>query len=152
MYICVTHVDSVTKISCELAPMAHGPSFPDIKGFKIEFANQHEWPTDVPKFYGKCDDDADLDVSGFLNTLTEEEYYQEREKDSHIKAMHVREERNSLLRIHVDSLNPLRWSKMTPEEQEKWHDYRQQLLDVPTIEGFPWDFEWPKIPRNEDLT
>ena len=69
MYICVTHVDSVTKIAANKAPMKNGPSFPDIKGLVIEWADESNWPTNAPKFFGTCDDDADVSVDGVVQVF-----------------------------------------------------------------------------------
>lgn len=74
MHICVTHVDVSTGIPCNIAPMSQGPSFPLVKGLYIEWANQSQWPTDYPLFYGVCDDDADTSLQGVVKTLTETEY------------------------------------------------------------------------------
>jgi hypothetical protein len=78
MYICVTHVDNLTKIPCYERPMRNGPSFPNLKGLKIEWSDESNWPLlhpDLfPKFYGTCDDDADTDIMGVIQILTKEEY------------------------------------------------------------------------------
>jgi hypothetical protein len=74
MYICVTHVDARTGIPCNVAPMSHGPAFPAIKGLRVEWANQSQWPTDFPLFYGTCDDDADTTVPGVVRALTQAEH------------------------------------------------------------------------------
>lgn len=83
MYICVTEVDAVTKIPCTAEPQRTGPSMPDIKGLRIEWANQSTWPIELaqdgtylraPLYYGSCDDDADTAIAGVLQVLTEEEF------------------------------------------------------------------------------
>jgi hypothetical protein len=82
-YICLTHVDAETKVVCTQEPMRTGPSFPEIKGLQIQWANQSTWPvpcnqdgsySQAPKFYGVCDDDADLNVAGFISTHEEFEF------------------------------------------------------------------------------
>jgi hypothetical protein len=82
-YICVTEVDAVTKIPCTVEPQRTGPSFPDVKGLEYKWANQSTWPVELasdgtylraPLYYGTCDDDANLNVAGFLEVLSEEEY------------------------------------------------------------------------------
>lgn len=57
----------------------------------------------------------------------------------------VRLIRDHRLVTEVDPIvsNPLRWQSMTSEEQQKWSDYRQALLDVPQQDGFPHDVQWP---------
>ena len=74
MYICVTHVDARTGIPCNVAPMSHGPSFPAVQGLRVEWANQSQWPTDYPLFYGTCDDNADMSIPGVVRALTEAEH------------------------------------------------------------------------------
>ena len=77
-YICVTHVDQQTGIPGFKAPMFNGPKFPDIKGLSIVWADESRWPIihpdDYPKFYGTCDDDADLDIPGFISEMSKEAY------------------------------------------------------------------------------
>lgn len=146
MYICVTHVDAVTKISCETAPMAHGPAYPDVKGLSIDFANSTEWPTPNPKFYGTCDDDADTSLDGIVKVLTHEEYLQARSSEDSAKANHERHQRNQKLWSQIDAMSPIRWELLTEEQKEQMRVYRQELLDVPQQAGFPWEIVWPKYP------
>lgn len=146
MYICVTHVDSVTGIPCTDAPMAHGPAFPNIKGFRYEWANQTEWPTDRPLFFGPCDDDADINIPGVIKTLTEQQYLSMRQTETDCKIIQMRNERDYRLRADVDSLNPMRWEMLSENEKDAWRIYRQDLLDVPQQENFPWAVTWPNKP------
>ena len=83
MYICVTEIDKETKILCTIEPQKTGPSMPEIKGLKHEWNDNSTWPVELssdgtylraPKYYGTCDDDADVTVSGVLQVLTEDEY------------------------------------------------------------------------------
>ena len=83
MYICITEVDAVTKIVCTAEPQRTGPSMPAVKGLKIIWQDKSTWPvsTDAtgtylraPKYYGTCDDDADTNIAGVLQVLTEQEY------------------------------------------------------------------------------
>lgn len=74
MYICVTHVDHVSRIPCTERPMFSGPDFPSVKGLNIEWWDESYWPTDFPKFYGTCDDDAEVNISGVLEILDENRY------------------------------------------------------------------------------
>ena len=59
----------------------------------------------------------------------------------------AREERNSLLRSDVDTINPMRWENLTDSEKEAWRTYRQALLDVPAQTNFPWEITWPGKPE-----
>jgi hypothetical protein len=83
MYICVTEVDAITKIPCTVEPQRTGPSMPEIKGLQIFWSNSSTWPVELnengtylraPKYYGTCDDDADTNIVGVLQILTQEEY------------------------------------------------------------------------------
>ena len=83
MYICVTEVDAVTKIPCTVEPQRTGPSMPAVKGFQYKWQNSSTYPVELasdgtylraPKYYGTCDDDADTNIAGVLQVLTEEEY------------------------------------------------------------------------------
>lgn len=84
-YICVTEVDASTKILCTVEPQRTGPSMPEIKGLTVLWADQSTWPVEIaqngsylraPKYYGTCDDDADLTVSGVLEVLSETDWNQ----------------------------------------------------------------------------
>lgn len=74
MFIRVTQVDNISKIPCNIAPMSEGPAFPDVKGLVIKWGNESQWPTNYPLYYGECDDDADVTISGVIKTLTKDEY------------------------------------------------------------------------------
>ena len=83
MYICVTEVDSKTKIPCTVAPQQNGPSMPALKGLIIIWQNKSTWPVELasdgtylsaPKYYGTCDDDADTTVAGVLEIMTEADW------------------------------------------------------------------------------
>jgi hypothetical protein len=83
MFICVTEVDHNTRIPCTVEPQRTGPSMPAIKGLKIVWQDKSTWPVELasdgtylraPKYYGTCDADADLNIAGVLQVLTETEY------------------------------------------------------------------------------
>lgn len=85
MYICVTEVDSKTKIPCTVEPQKNGPSMPKIKGWQFKWSNESTWPVELaqdgtylraPLYYGTCDEDADTSIAGVLEVLTEVEYNQ----------------------------------------------------------------------------
>ena len=85
MYICVTEVDSKTKIPCTVEPQRTGPSMPEVNGFKFEWNNSSNFPVELlsngtylraPLYYGTCDDDADTSIAGVLEVLTEAEFNQ----------------------------------------------------------------------------
>ena len=87
MYICVTEVDAVTKIVCTDEPQRTGPSMPAVKGLNIIWQDKSTWPVSTdstgkylraPKYYGTCDADADLNIAGVLEVLTETEWNERR--------------------------------------------------------------------------
>ena len=75
-YICVTHVDSRTGVPGHRAPMRNGPKFPEVKGFTHEWHDESNWPLthpdQYPRFYGTCDDDADLDIDGVMFVFSDQ--------------------------------------------------------------------------------
>jgi len=73
-----TYVDAQTNICVNKAPARNGPKFPEIKGLQFVFAAERNYPTDVPEFFGVCDDDADLEIDGCFGELTEAEFIAER--------------------------------------------------------------------------
>jgi hypothetical protein len=90
MYIKLTDIDASTKILCTEEPMRTGPTLPDIKGFQFNFANESIYPIDTnsegtyletPLYYGICDDDADISLTGVMAVLTEEQYNSEKETE-----------------------------------------------------------------------
>ena len=87
MHIVVTEVDAVTKIVCTAEPQRTGPSMPAVKGLKIIWQDKSTWPVSTdstgkylraPKYYGTCDADADLNIAGVLEVLTETEWNERR--------------------------------------------------------------------------
>lgn len=61
----------------------------------------------------------------------------------------VRKERDSILKNVVDpvGLNALRWNALPQETKDAWMQYRQELLDLPQQEGFPFEVVWPVKPE-----
>ena len=61
-------------------------------------------------------------------------------------AVDIRADRNARL-LEVDSIagNALRWSELTPASQDKWSQYRIDLLAVPQQSGFPNNITWPTL-------
>tara|TARA_R110000868_G_scaffold117574_2_gene312072 strand:+ start:2559 stop:2984 length:426 start_codon:yes stop_codon:yes gene_type:complete len=87
MHIVVTEVDAVTKIPCTVEPQRTGPSMPNVKGLQIIWQDKSTWPVSTdstgtylraPKYYGTCDADADLNIAGVLEVLSETEWNERR--------------------------------------------------------------------------
>lgn len=83
MHIVVTEVDHNTRIPCTVEPQRTGPSMPAVKGLRIIWQDKSTWPVSTdpagiylraPKYYGTCDADADLNIAGVLEVLTETEW------------------------------------------------------------------------------
>jgi hypothetical protein len=57
------------------------------------------------------------------------------------KEAEVRQQRNALL-------SACDWTQLpdSPADHETWATYRQELRDVTSQPGFPWDVVWPEAP------
>ena len=75
-YIQYTYVDAVTGISIAAQPAAGGPVNPDVKGLQFVWARESAYPTNVPEFFGTCDDNADLFVDGVVKAISESKFGQ----------------------------------------------------------------------------
>ena len=62
----------------------------------------------------------------------------------------VRMQRDFILVSEVDPIitNILRWEELDTTGQNKWRQYRQELLDVPDQEEFPNGIVWPQNPMS----
>jgi hypothetical protein len=66
------------------------------------------------------------------------------EANTIIKARNVREDR-------AQALSQCDWTQvpdapLTAEQKAAWAAYRQELRDLTTQEGFPWNVTWPTKP------
>jgi len=77
-YIAVTYVDKKTGVPGFKEPMKRGPVHPNVKGLNIEWWDASRWPIDhpddYPRFYGTCDDDADLDIPGVVHVFEDNDH------------------------------------------------------------------------------
>lgn len=106
----------------------------------------------IPFTLDKSDVGSDIDVIQLYNDITSsgnvDPYIPPTEEELLERAkLETRFQRNILLETEVDPIvsNPLRWQSMSSEEQQRWADYRQALLDVPQQDGFPHEIEWPTL-------
>lgn len=136
-----TYVDSVTQISVATEPSKHGPHFPKIKGLQFSFARESLYPTMIPQFIGTCDDDADLSIDGFMQELTDDELQKERGFETEFQAQRIRAQRNAML-ASCD------WTQLddSPVDKTPWATYRQELRNITSQPGFPWEIQWPVKP------
>jgi hypothetical protein len=118
MHICVTEVDAATKVPCTVEPQHTGPSMPAIKGLQVHWWDESTWPVAMdsggiylraPKYYGTCDDDADTNVAGVLEVLTEADYTQRKRAE-----FYARQPYASWV---FDEVN-LQWNPPTPMPQD----------------------------------
>lgn len=84
-YIKFTYVDAQTNVCVNKAPTKNGPKFPEIKGLHFVFAAERKYPTDVPEFFGTCDDDADLGIDGCFGEITEAEFTADRQLEINVR-------------------------------------------------------------------
>jgi hypothetical protein len=80
-FVKYTYVDAQTNVCVNKAPARNGPKEPEIKGLQYMFAAERKYPTDVPEFFGICDDDADLSIDGCFGEITEAEFIAERQTE-----------------------------------------------------------------------
>jgi hypothetical protein len=128
---------------------------PDIKGIIVGFSNEEWkplWDTkEYPVLFCFCDDDADVNVDTVIEVLTDEKYHEEslargvRLKNIQLESDEVRKQRNYLLETQVDPIGPAWWDAMDNEQKDKLKKYRQDLLNIPQQEGFPFEVVWPKL-------
>lgn len=140
MKIKFTYVDSVTQVSVDKEPSRHGPHFPKIKGLRYLFALERKYPTMVPEFIGECDDDAEL-IDGFIKVIDDAEFAFEQQAEIDAQTHRVKTDRN--LRLQASD-----WTQVAdaPVNKAAWVVYRQDLRDLPSQEGFPWNVTWPTKP------
>lgn len=93
-YIVLTEVDAKTKALCTSAPMSTGPTIPQIKGLVLDWADKSTWPVPLhksgayvraPKYYATCDDDANLNVVGVLEELTQAEWMTRKHDEFYVR-------------------------------------------------------------------
>lgn len=90
-------------------------------------------------------------VNGVVVPLTAEEEIQLAEEWAAENAKapeYAREHRNNLLSSEVDPIvsNALRWNDMTDAKRTEWTNYRQALLDIEDLDGYPDNITWPTKP------
>lgn len=114
MYICVTHVDARTGVPMNKEPMRNGPKFPDVKGFQAEWWDESNWPLQHPdqvaRFYGTCDDDADVDIPGVIRVFEDNETATAQEQYEALKAIEMKRRLPSIvsarqLRLALNDMN-----------------------------------------------
>jgi len=92
-------------------------------------------------------------VDGVRINLTDAEELELSEDNSRWEAEfpeRARKKRDEILSSDVDPIvsNALRWNSMTEAKRTEWTNYRQALLDIEDLEGYPNYLEivWPTKP------
>jgi len=64
------------------------------------------------------------------------------------RAFDMRNMRDVIFRETIDRISPVRWESMSSETKESWVSYREDLLNITTQDGFPFDVIWPTQPTS----
>ena len=89
----------------------------------------------ITKYRVNLLDNINNNIDSWLNLAKTNEY----DKASNA----IREKRDELLK-ETDWVMTLD-SPISPENQEKYRIYRQELRDIPQQEGFPFDVQFPEL-------
>lgn len=84
-------------------------------------------------------------VQNWNVTRADESEIQERYQ---IKSELIRKERNRLL--SETDYTQMSDYYMSPEDKELWISFRQSLRDISLQSGFPWNVEWPTLPKRSE--
>jgi hypothetical protein len=101
-YLKFTYVDLVTGISVAKTPAMNGTKFPAVVGLEYVWAQESQYPTAMPSFFGVCPDDSATQVDGVLGVLVEADYLnfqadEMRARDKTPKTVTMRQARLQLL-------------------------------------------------------
>lgn len=143
MKIKFTYIDKNSRVSISEIPCSpeYVPDFPEIKGLEFDFAEESQYGISrYPVFYGSCDDNADINISGVLGILTDEEYSSAKELEFSIRKNNKEIQVNDEIQRLLNEVQQL--------EGETWSEYRQSLRDIPNQEEFPWNIIFPTKPNN----
>lgn len=73
-YLKYTYVDAATGVPAAQEPARNGPVPPAVAGLEFTFALESGYPTLTPILFGTCPNEANTDLPGVLDELTEDEY------------------------------------------------------------------------------
>jgi hypothetical protein len=136
-YIKYTYIDAKTNICANKEPLKNGPKEPEIKGLLYLFSAERKYPTDVPEFFGVCDDDANTFVEGCFGEITEAEFIQERQAEINARKKYPSWVINqTILNNHLMLLNDV-WMPPVPypndEKFYKWDENTASWKEIETI-------------------
>jgi len=60
------------------------------------------------------------------------------EQEIENRKIEIRADRRRVLQRYIDSVSPVRWNAMSEADKAAVTAYRQQLLDLPSAQGFPF--------------
>ena len=129
MYIQITNIDATTGILCTEEPMRTGPAIPNVKGFQFIFQNESDFPiasnpdgslSTAPLLYGTCDDDADTNLVGVLNVLSQVEFDADKQAEHQARKPYP---------SWVGDLATMTWQPPAPYPQ----DDKQYYWDEPSV-------------------
>jgi hypothetical protein len=129
MYIQITDIDATTGILCTEAPMRTGPALPNVKGFQYSFAKESVYPldtnadgsyTEMPLYYGTCDDDADTTLVGVLKVLSQVEFDADKQAEHQARKPYP---------SWIGDIDTMSWQPPVPYPQ----DDKRYYWDEPTV-------------------
>jgi hypothetical protein len=99
-----------------------------------------EGPQATPTRYQTAFRDGVQEIDGQWFTK-----YSVADMDDEAKTAKDAEQAKSVRTQRDDKLKATDWTQLSdaPVDKTAWATYRQALRDIPSIEGFPWDFSWP---------
>jgi hypothetical protein len=134
-FVKYTYVDAQTNVCVNKAPARNGPKEPEIKGLQYMFSAERKYPTDVPEFFGICDDDADLNIDGCFGEITEAEFIAERQTEINARKKYASWVVNQTVwDDHLSWLNNL-WSPPVPYPDDgKFYEWDEETVNWKKIE------------------
>lgn len=107
---------------------------------------EHMHPEDDKSSYQEFDVNSDHELSIVAGKITK---IDDVEINNHLKNVEqdsVRRIRSFRLSEMDQVLTPIYFAAMTQQKRDEWLKYRQDLLDITTQTGFPFNVIWPKVP------
>ena len=123
-YIKFTYVDAVTGAPVSEAPALNGPVFPVVAGLEFGWARESQYPTDIPEFFGTCQDDADIAVPGVLGELSPEDWSSALTDEVSARRMKITESNNTAYEQAVAKMT----SGYPPAEIQTWERQRAEVI------------------------
>lgn len=118
--------------------------------------------TPIPEGYVRVkpytpDFDVNFDYKEIAPALVDGEYQQQyqaiplteeqKQQRNSFVSFRMKEKRDELLSKSDVYVVIDRWNNYTEKQKEDWTNYRQSLRDITTQKGFPYDIEWPSLPK-----